>query len=320
MVDEVLAEIDDESRFRAYLTAVGAFHAKAGVRRQHLDVMGPFFCQTIRPVLQTEARWNGEMRQTWSRFFRIITYYMKKGYDVSPCQDLEKAKKEEAATTSSETPPALRFLSASPQPTHPQRGCSSQSQEPRRVSVGEIQERRFVANRLPPAHCHAFNGHHRHNEARLSLTSLCVVNDIHDYGSPKRQARNQHLTPYDHHLHIQHPRCAVGRQLSRSEFDLRRSSTGSQSGIGFFFSTSSKVVNSTSGCKSAILIMANEAAAKAEKDAKAKRRNSLHQLIGLATKPCAAVLSSKDTLATPTGKSRPRSKSTTLADHLAVRQ
>lgn len=36
----------------AYLADLGSRHQRMGIEKQHLDVMGPIFCQSIRPVLQ----------------------------------------------------------------------------------------------------------------------------------------------------------------------------------------------------------------------------------------------------------------------------
>ena len=313
MVEELMTLLDKEERFRNYLISLGTFHAKAGVRGQHVDVMGPFFCQTIRPVLQAESRWNGETRQTWTKFFRIISYYMKKGYDRRTKEDESEAADDKTIILSCR-PRRLsnvdvdesNFLS----PTHHQHLFQKNRGNPRRVSTGELHDpRRGV--RLPPAHCHAYHQSRTH-ETRLSISSLSVVNDIHDYGgdSPRTaHHRGGGGGVTGRFLDApKHQKQQLGRQLSRSDVDLRMLSIGGSNPR--FFSTSSGVVNSTSGCSSAMLIMCNEAAAKAEAEAKAKRRGSLHQLIGLSTK--STTLGSGSSLA----KSRPRSKSTTLTDQI----
>lgn len=51
-----------------------------GVHKQYLDVMGPIFCQALRPILQAEGLWDNDTRTAWLRFFRIIAYKMKGGY------------------------------------------------------------------------------------------------------------------------------------------------------------------------------------------------------------------------------------------------
>jgi hypothetical protein len=51
-----------------------------GVHKQYLDVMGPIFCQALRPILQAEGLWDNDVRTAWLRFFRIISHRMKGGY------------------------------------------------------------------------------------------------------------------------------------------------------------------------------------------------------------------------------------------------
>ena len=51
-----------------------------GVHKQYLDVMGPIFCQALRPILQAEGLWDNDTRTAWLRFFRIIAHRMKGGY------------------------------------------------------------------------------------------------------------------------------------------------------------------------------------------------------------------------------------------------
>jgi hypothetical protein len=44
--------LDDVERMTQYLGQMGREHQSMGVHKQYLDVMGPIFCQTLRPILQ----------------------------------------------------------------------------------------------------------------------------------------------------------------------------------------------------------------------------------------------------------------------------
>ena len=39
-------------KMEAYLEKLGQIHCTAGMPKRHLDIMGPLFCQAIRPILE----------------------------------------------------------------------------------------------------------------------------------------------------------------------------------------------------------------------------------------------------------------------------
>jgi hypothetical protein len=57
-------------------------HQAIGVHKQYLDVMGPIFCQALRPILQAEGLWDNDVRTAWLRFFRCQCY--KTFFSFSP--------------------------------------------------------------------------------------------------------------------------------------------------------------------------------------------------------------------------------------------
>ena len=47
--------MDDRSKFESKLAQLGQLHENLGIPKQYLEVMGPIFCQIIRPVLMAAA-------------------------------------------------------------------------------------------------------------------------------------------------------------------------------------------------------------------------------------------------------------------------
>ena len=81
VVENVIQHLDDRTKYEQYLQYLGRVHEKQlTVDKASLDVMGPVFCQAIRPVLQANAHWNQDVRESWLHLFRIIAYWMKQGY------------------------------------------------------------------------------------------------------------------------------------------------------------------------------------------------------------------------------------------------
>ena len=116
-IEEISADLDDRAKFESKLAQLGQKHENLGIPKQYLEVMGPIFCQIIRPVLMTAAAmsttsintttpsptaaspvvlvpnissidtrrtsvalWGRDSKSAWLRFFRIIAFQMKRGY------------------------------------------------------------------------------------------------------------------------------------------------------------------------------------------------------------------------------------------------
>ena len=65
MIEEVLNNMEDVERMTIYLGEMGREHQRMGVHKQYLDVMGPIFCQALRPILQAEGLWDNDVRTAW---------------------------------------------------------------------------------------------------------------------------------------------------------------------------------------------------------------------------------------------------------------
>ena len=53
-----------------FLQKLGAMHQKMNLDSRFLEVMGPIFTETIRPVLLEERVWNLHIRDAWLHLFR----------------------------------------------------------------------------------------------------------------------------------------------------------------------------------------------------------------------------------------------------------
>jgi len=60
---------------------LGRLHVKKGIDKQLLDLMGPTFCQAIRPMVMSEGTWSLDIDGAWSTLFRILVQMMTKAYE-----------------------------------------------------------------------------------------------------------------------------------------------------------------------------------------------------------------------------------------------
>ena len=71
MIEEVLNNMEDVERMTIYLGEMGREHQRMGVHKQYLDVMGPIFCQALRPILQAEGLWDNDVRTAWFQLKKL---------------------------------------------------------------------------------------------------------------------------------------------------------------------------------------------------------------------------------------------------------
>lgn len=132
VAEETVRLFDDTPTLESYLVQLGRVHASCGVRKQHLDILGPVFCQTIRPVLQVEGQWTTDVRAAWLRFFRLIVFHMKRGYDLS-----NSSSGRPNTNTPVNTSPVGKSAEATPCSGH-ERLYVKHHQQGRRVSSEDI--------------------------------------------------------------------------------------------------------------------------------------------------------------------------------------
>ena len=81
VVHEMVTNIDNLNYLLARLTRLGLFHVKNNVPHQYLDIMGPIFCNAVRPTLLQHDAWSHQVEEAWMEIFKVLTTLMKKGYD-----------------------------------------------------------------------------------------------------------------------------------------------------------------------------------------------------------------------------------------------
>ena len=80
VVHEMVTNIDNIDALADTLGTLGLFHLKKQVPQQYLDIMGPIFCNAVRPVLLHSDTWSREVEEAWMELFKVLTMIMKKSY------------------------------------------------------------------------------------------------------------------------------------------------------------------------------------------------------------------------------------------------
>jgi len=82
IVHELVVNIDNIDALTPKLQKLGLFHVKNAVPRRYLDIMGPIFCNAVRPILLRNNIWSSEVEESWMELFKILTNFMSKSYDT----------------------------------------------------------------------------------------------------------------------------------------------------------------------------------------------------------------------------------------------
>ena len=81
VVHEFVTNIDNLDSLNDKLLMLGKFHVKNEVPERFLDIMGPIFCNAVRPILLQNDVWSQDVEDSWMELFRILTSKMRKAYD-----------------------------------------------------------------------------------------------------------------------------------------------------------------------------------------------------------------------------------------------
>lgn len=81
VVDDVVRCLPDLSLHVQYLRNLGAMHCDVEVQPRLLELMGPVFCNTVRPLLLVQGRWSYQVEMAWLLLFRHIAGFMRSGYN-----------------------------------------------------------------------------------------------------------------------------------------------------------------------------------------------------------------------------------------------
>lgn len=58
ILDDLIRSMPDLVRIEAVLGRLGEIHCSEGIKPNLLDVMGPVFCNTVRPLLLVQGQWS----------------------------------------------------------------------------------------------------------------------------------------------------------------------------------------------------------------------------------------------------------------------
>jgi len=67
-------------RIEPNIEALGQSHFERGIKSEYLDVLGPVFAHTIRPLLVKRELWSLNLEEVWLAVFKNISELMKRGY------------------------------------------------------------------------------------------------------------------------------------------------------------------------------------------------------------------------------------------------
>jgi len=81
IVHELVVNIDNLDGLSERLQKLGLFHVRNAVPKKYLDIMGPIFCNAVRPILLKNDIWSNEVEESWMEFFKVLTTVMKKSYE-----------------------------------------------------------------------------------------------------------------------------------------------------------------------------------------------------------------------------------------------
>ena len=58
VIDDVVRSLPDISSHLAFLRKLGTMHADVEIQQRLLELMGPVFCNTVRPLLLVQGKWS----------------------------------------------------------------------------------------------------------------------------------------------------------------------------------------------------------------------------------------------------------------------
>jgi len=104
VIDDVVRSLPDISSHFSFLKKLGTMHADVNIQERLLELMGPVFCNTVRPLLLVQGKWSFKVETAWLLLFRHIASFMHIGY--KPPIDQEAIERS-ALSPGSLSPPPL---------------------------------------------------------------------------------------------------------------------------------------------------------------------------------------------------------------------
>ena len=62
VIDDVVRSLPDISSHVAFLRRLGTMHADVEIQQRLLELMGPVFCNTVRPLLLVQGKWSFKVK------------------------------------------------------------------------------------------------------------------------------------------------------------------------------------------------------------------------------------------------------------------
>jgi len=86
IVEDIVDNTGNPDRIRTMMQDLGRNHHMQGITQEHLDMLGPIICHTIRPLVFRAGLWTIEVEKSWAHLFDMVATLMKRGYpEVERC-------------------------------------------------------------------------------------------------------------------------------------------------------------------------------------------------------------------------------------------
>jgi len=80
IVEDIVENTGNPDKIRSLMQDLGRNHHQQGITQEHLDMLGPIICHTIRPLVFRAGLWTIEVEKSWSHLFDMVATLMKRGY------------------------------------------------------------------------------------------------------------------------------------------------------------------------------------------------------------------------------------------------
>ena len=74
VIDDVVRSLPDISSHVAFLRRLGTMHADVEIQQRLLELMGPVFCNTVRPLLLVQGKWSFKVKGYISTSMKLFLY------------------------------------------------------------------------------------------------------------------------------------------------------------------------------------------------------------------------------------------------------
>ena len=80
VVEDIVDNTGNPEKIRMLMQDLGRHHYKQGITLEHLEMLGPLICHTIRPLVFRAGLWTIELEKSWNHLFEMVATLMKRGY------------------------------------------------------------------------------------------------------------------------------------------------------------------------------------------------------------------------------------------------